>query len=489
MDKKDIRLLKKNESSLEVWTSESISRELTLHFSARPTGYQFMPSYKMGHFDGWIRFYKNNTIPIGLLDEIKEFAHVKKYSVEENFNDCLGLEKIDFVEFIKHLNVPDKFELRDYQIDAAFDCINDTKRCVKANTASGKSLILYYIVRFMQLENKKTLVIVPTTSLVEQMFKDWKSYGWNNIANYTTKIYSGQFKKYDSPVTIITWQSMIKDVKVLSGFDTLVIDECHLASAKSLTTISKKCVNAKWRLGFSGTYPEKHTTEWFTIVGNLGGIKQYTTYQSLNEAGQVSNLKIENLFLNWPKEVCKMNTVKNYKNYPEENKFIEELPKRNEFIKKLLKNLSGNTIVLFTKIKHGKFLFDSMDCDNCYYVSGETKTDYRELIRSRMENKENVILFASFGVFSTGVNIKNVHNIVMASNYKSQVKVVQSIGRGIRVLSTKKECTIYNIIDDFRYDVNGETYINYSLKHSIERLKIYKGEGYENVNNIRIKFT
>ncbi len=237
---KDIRLIKKNATKIEVQTSEEISKELTLKFSTRPEGYTFMPTYRQGVWDGWIRFYKSNCIPIGLYHEVIKFARDKKYSIDVKFDDLLGLKKDEFIEFIKCLDLPEHFEMREYQIDAAYDCINDTKKCVKANTAAGKSLIMYYIIRFMTLEEKKSLIVVPTTSLVEQLYKDWKDYGWKSIDDYVTKIYSGKFKDYTKSVTIVTWQSLIKDLKVLKSFDTLMVDECLDGDTLIETPFGKK---------------------------------------------------------------------------------------------------------------------------------------------------------------------------------------------------------------------------------------------------------
>lgn len=489
----DIKLVKIDETKFEVWTSEEISRELVLHFSARPSGYKFMPSYKNGMWDGWIRFYSNNKIPIGLLEEMRRFAEDKNYSLFVDFDDELGLDKKDFKKFLGCLNLPEEYELRDYQIDAAYDCINKTKMCVKANTGAGKSLLMYYVVRFLALEDKKILLVVPSTSLVEQMYKDWKGYGWKSIDDYVQKIYSGMYKNYDKQVIIITWQSMIKDIKVLKKIDVLMIDESHLSKSKSIQTIGKNCKNAKWRLGFSGTYPEYKTVDWFSIVGTLGDIKQYTTFESLRKDGNVSDLKIENLFFDWPLSFRRRNYIENRKNYQGENSFIESIPKRISFISKLANNLKGNTIILFTRIDYGKRILEYIEENfekKCYFITGDIKTDRRELIRSRMEDKNGIILLASYGVFSQGINIRNIHNIIMSSNYKSMIKVVQSIGRGIRVSENKDQCNIYNLIDDLCYDDNTieEKYVNYSVRHHKERLKIYDKEGFDNIRNVRIGF-
>jgi hypothetical protein len=147
----DIKLVKCDDTRFEVWTSAEISREFTLKFSARPNGYKFMPSYKSGMWDGWIRFYKNNKMSMGLLDEVIKFAKENEFTIEQDFDNTLGLERSDFERFIPELNLPQHFELRQYQLAAAYDCINDTKRCVKANTSAGKSLIMYYIIRFLAL--------------------------------------------------------------------------------------------------------------------------------------------------------------------------------------------------------------------------------------------------------------------------------------------------------------------------------------------------
>ncbi len=488
MNENEIRAVKINETTLEIHCNSEIHRELSIFFARRPLGYAFMPAYRAGHWDGWIRLFNRNKLPIGLLDNLNTFAEKHKYKLTKDFDDTLELSKDDFLEFVDALDIPDKFKRRDYQIDAAVDCISRKRLCVKINTAGGKSFVMYLIARFHQIEGRKLLVVVNSTNLVEQLYKDWQEYGWRDIHNYVAKIYGGKQKNYKKDIIIVTWQSMIRQTNVLNEFKVMMVDEVHGAKAKSIQSISKKCINAEWRNGFSGTYQDLGSADGLNVRGYIGPVVQYTDYQMLREAGHVSDLKINNLILTYPQEIKRYNYQQNHKDYHGEVALIETLPLRSDFIAKLVKKLKGNTIVLFSHLDYGKMLKSKVEGDKqCYYIAGEVKTDERELIRARLEIKDGVVLFASYQTFSQGVNIKRVHNIVMASNYKSLIKVIQSIGRSIRTHESKEEAVIYNIVDNLKYE-DGETYKNYSLKHHMERLKLYDSEGFDNIEEVQIRF-
>ncbi len=492
--KNEIRVEKKNEAILNVYTSNAeINKELIGRYARRPEGYMFVPSYKTGFWNGYIYTFKNNTLPIGLLSDLEDFSKSKGYNLVKDFDDVINLNKEELIGFIDALDMPKKFEYRDYQIDATLDCINKKRLSVKINTAGGKSLIIYWLSRFHHINNRKIIIVVNSTNLVEQLYKDFFDYGWKNIGVYVSKIYGKTNQKYDKPITIITWQSLIRATKELNKFDVLIVDEAHGNKAKSLQTISKKSINASYRYGFSGTYQNINSSDGLTSIASLGPVIQYTNYKMLNKAGYVSNLTINNLILNYPQEICKDNYMNNHKDYQGEIAFIEKLQSRIDFIVKLANKLNGNTIVLFQRLDYGKELKSRLENEKkVFYIAGETKTKDRELIRKRIENGNSLVILASYGVFAQGVNIKRVHNIIMASNYKSLIKVIQSIGRSIRTHDSKETANIYNIVDNLAYSAvddlafSTETYKNYSLKHHKERLKLYEDEGFENVRETNI---
>jgi len=505
-----IRVEKVSEARVKIIVDDhNIIQELANYFSVKVEGYQFMPKYKMGMWNGKIYFFTDSTLPIGLLTKLGKFAESGGYNLDIGFNDAIAAStysKIDFAHFIDYLNIPDKFEYRDYQFKAAYDAICNKRLSIKATTASGKSLIMYYIIRFMESAGFKSLVVVPSTHLVGQMYTDWEDYGWENIHEYVAQVYGGMPKRFDTPTVISTWHSLfekrkvgktfqvkLRNKKLFESFDCLMMDEAHTVKATSLKDIAAACTKAQWRIGLSGTFPEEGELDWFTIVGSLGDIVPYTTYQSLRKEEKIAHLTIQNIMFDYTTQERKANFLENGKYYPGEVNYVNELEKRNEFIVRMADAFETNTIILFTKIDHGLTLYRMLqDTDRpIFHIDGSTSADERNLIRGRMEKRDGIILVASYGTFSTGVNLKNVHQIIAASNYKKFYKVVQAIGRGLRKIKGKKEViTMYNLVDDLRYVISGDsTYINYLYKHYKDRRRVYKNEGYDDISDIKVRLT
>lgn len=271
--------------------------------------------------------------------------------------------------------------------------------------------------------------------------------------------------------------------------NNIIASNCKSTSLKD---IAAACKNAEWRIGLSGTFPEEDEVDWFTIVGALGDIVPYTSYQSLRADNFISHLTIENLIIDYPLKERETNYYQYYKDYHGEVDYVEKMDERNDFIVKLATAFDTNTIVLFTKIAHGMLLYSMIEETGVkvFHIDGSTLTDERNLIRQRMEANSGIVLVASYGTFSTGVNLKNVHQIIAASNYKKFYKVVQSIGRGLRrIEGSKEKVTMFNIVDDLRYTVKGNTYVNYLYQHYQKRMKVYKSEGYDDINKTVISLT
>ena len=500
----DIIVKKINESFVEIQTSEGILRELNSWYKSRMTNYRFHPLVKQGYWDGYITFLKGNKLPIGLsYSKLDKFAQNGKYTLLRDWENEFKIENWD--EFIKSLNLP--FDKPwEHQIKYAKHALEKKNVNLEAVTASGKSLVAYLIVRYLINQGKKILIVVPLTSLVEQLFSDFESYGWEDCWEYTQKIYSGQSKEIVKPVTITTWQSMFRKKEVFKLFDVLIVDESSTAKAKSLVGIAEKSINAEWRIGMSGTYPEPNTPDWYTIVGSFGDIVSFTIYQELKEKGIISDWEIINVILNHSDSVCKSNFenthvkkknswVKNVdskiKDYQKEVEFVNGLEVRNKFITDMSTKLKENTIVLFTRKEHGKELFKLISKDNeTYYIDGDVDVLEREKIRKLIETKNGLVLVFSFGTFGMGQNVKNIHNIIFASNYKSKIKVLQAIGRGLRKLEGKDMLRVYDIIDDLTYKYKEErkdkTYFNHFMRHKDDRLKIYDKVGFDKVKTIKI---
>ena len=385
--------------------------------------------------------------------------------------------------FVKSLNIASKgqpLEIRDYQIEAIHKAINDGRRLLLSPTGSGKSYIIYCLIRWHELRGRRQLILVPTTSLVEQMYSDFQDY--SSINNWKTsehchRIYGGHEKSNEYDVIISTWQSIYKLPKqFFADFKAVYGDEAHLFKAKSLTGILNKMPSTPYRIGTTGTLDGTQTHK-LVLEGMFGPVYKVTTTKKLITSKTLADLQIYNLVLDYPDEVKK--ALKG-KTYQEEMDFIVGYEPRNKFIRNLAIKQTGNSLVLFQYVeKHGKMLHEMIQSKaenrKVFFVYGGTDTEQREEIRRLTENEKDAIIVASYGTFSTGINIKNLHNIIFASPSKSRVRNLQSIGRGLRTSETKDSCNLYDIGDDLTW----KSKKNYTLLHMIERIKIYNDEHFD----------
>ena len=484
----DIRLEKVNEAFIRVHSERNIAQELSDYFTFYVPGYQFTPAFKARYWDGKIRLLDLRTMAIfhGLVPYIEQFCKERDYQLEVdsevNLTNNFSIDEAK--KFIKTLNLP--HEPRDYQINSFVHAIRNKRILLLSPTASGKSLILYLILRLIQDSGcKKGLLIVPTTSLVEQMYSDFESYGYDS-EEYCHRQYSGKEKHTNKFLTITTWQSIYKNDKdYFEQFDFVMGDEAHQFKAKSLTTILSGCTNAKYRVGTTGTLDGTQTHR-LVLEGLFGPVYRATSTSELIEKGQLAGFKIKCLILKYPDVICKQ--AKDW-DYNTELDYIVQNQARNEFIKNLVLSLEGNSLVLFQFVeKHGKDLYniikEKAGKRHVFFVFGGTDVEIRESVRSITEKEKDAIIVASYGTFSTGVNIRNLHNIIFASPSKSRVRNLQSIGRGLRLGENKDEATLFDIVDDFRTGKHA----NYTLKHFIERVKIYDDEKFNyKFYNIELK--
>ena len=418
----------------------------------------------------------NHRIYAGLKPEIGRFAKDREYKIIDNTGE--SFEEISNDDYFKFLtSFPCDYKLRDYQSFAVRHSL-DKKRCLLLSpTASGKSLIIYYLVRYYFPE--KSLIIVPTLSLVSQMYSDFEAYAKKDdtfeVEKNVHKIFGGQEKNTNKPIIISTWQSLYELKKdFFTDFRLVIGDEAHLYKAKSLTKIMKNLENAPYRIGTTGTLDEIEVHK-LILEGLFGATKRVTSTKDLIKKKTLSSIAIKCLILKYSKEECAK--VSKF-NYQEEIDFLVSHPERNKYICNLVKGLTGNTLVLFQFIeKHGNILHsileDIIDSSrNIYFVYGGTDAESRERVRELVEQGKNDIICASYGVYSTGINIRNLHNIVFASPSKSRIRNLQSIGRGLRKSDTKEAATLYDISDDLMHSERK----NYTLNHFMERIKIYTTE-------------
>jgi len=309
-------------------------------------------------------------------------------------------------------------------------------------------------------------------------FQDYASADSWSVAENCHRIYGGKVKSNEYPVIISTWQSIYKYPKTwFKDFDVFYGDEAHLFKAKSLTTLMNKCTNTPYRIGTTGTL-DGTKTHRLVLEGVFGQVHKVTTTKKLMDDKQLANLKIVCMALNYDEKIKKENKTFTYQ---EEIDWIVRNPERNKIIRDLTIAQEGNTLVLFQFVeKHGSVLHEmiknAVDKDRkVFFVFGGTDTETREDIRAITEKENDAIIIASYGTFSTGINIRNLHNIVFASPSKSRIRNLQSIGRGLRKGDKKVVCNLFDIGDDLSL----KSHKNYTLNHLIERVKIYNEEGFD----------
>ena len=481
---------KKNEVYITIECEPDIQREISEFFTFYVPGYKFMPAYRNRMWDGKIRLFSQKTkeIYFGLYPYVKAFADERGYTVVTN--DKVKVNNAVNRDTVKHFcnSLGQKFEARDFQIDAVYNNLKYNRSLLLSPTASGKSFIIYALIRYYThlLKDKKCLLIVPTTSLVEQMYTDFQSYGWN-VKKYCHRLYSGYSNQTDKKVLISTWQSLYKlPKKYFEQFGAVFGDEAHLFKSKSLTEIMTKLIDCKYRIGLTGTLDGAHTHK-LVLEGLFGAVNKVTSTKKLMDKKQLSNLVVRCLILKHTEENCKMIASGKYQ---DEIDYLVSSKSRNNFIKNLALKIKGNTLVLFQLVeKHGKDLHKLIE-DNAennrkvFYIYGGVETEEREKARAIVEKENDAIIVASYGTFSTGINIKNLHNIIFASPSKSRIRNLQSIGRGLRLGDNKVNATLYDIADDLQY----KSKENFTLKHFQERINIYTEEEFDyEIHNINLK--
>lgn len=451
-----------------------IAEELSAYFTFKVPGYQFMPAYRNKFWDGQIRLYNTSTQMLysGLNNYVTMFAKERGYEVEFEYDNSADnysvVEAKKFVEEEKFTMTP-----RDYQLEAYVDAIRYKRGLFISPTASGKSFIIYMIMRKLL---RQTLIIVPTTTLVHQMYSDFEEYGFNS-EKYCHKIFSGKDKNTDKPVVITTWQSIYKLRKDwFKKFDVVIGDEAHLFKAKSLTSILEKMEDTEYRFGFTGTLDGTQTHK-LVLEGLFGPAQKVITTKELMDSGTLADFKIKILALKYHDEIRK---IVSKMNYQDEMDFLVSHEGRNKFIKNLTLSLDGNTLLLFQYVeKHGRILEEMIKEEagdrKVFFIHGGVKGEERDDIRGIVEKENDAIIVASYGTFSTGVNIKNLHSIIFASPSKSKIRNLQSIGRGLRKSDTKDSAVLYDIADDLSWKSTS----NFTLKHLMERVKIYDEEKFD----------
>ena len=474
---------KKDDVYLWVSAEPHTIREMSDYFTFDVPSAKFHPSYKMGAWDGKIRLlnYKDQTIYAGLISHVATFCRERGYllTYDGEADDNFSLNEAN--EFVETLGLP--FKPREYQMEAFVAAVRKRRMLLLSPTGSGKSLIIYMLIKlYLTKHDRKHLIIVPSTSLVAQMKKDFGDYGLQGSPIH--QIMSGRDKQTDKPIVISTWQSLYKMPKsYFDQFGTVVVDECHGVKSKSITNIMTKMTNTPYRFGTTGTLDGTLTNK-LVIEGLLGEVRKVTATKDLIDEKVLSDFVVKAIVLKHQEKVAA--DLK----YQEEVDYLISSEARNKFIKNLVLSLEGNTLVLFNYVeKHGvplfKSIYDEKQAERkVYFVYGGTELSKREDVRAIVETEKNAIIIASSGVYSQGINIKRLNNVVFTHPGKTRVRTLQSIGRALRRVDDE-EAVLYDIVDDL---TNGRKTRNFSLKHYQERFAIYKSEKFKvKTYNVELK--
>ena len=473
----DVIISKKNENEIHLQCESHILYELQELFTFDVEGASFSPAYRKRYWDGKIRLLSTakQTLPAGLtyrlckaLDKFGyswDFENNKYYGVPYENDPRVFLDGVDLF-----MNKISGIKPREYQIDTVFHALKEYRKTIVSPTGSGKSLMIYSIARYIKSIGKRTLIVVPSKGLVEQMTKDFLDYGWDE--ENVHKIYQGHSLDTEAPVTVSTWQSIYGlEKKWFRQFDCIIGDECHNFKAKCLQSIMSKCPDAKWRYGFTGTLDGKNVNK-LILEGLFGPVFKTTSSADLMEKGFLAKLNVDIITLK--------HEPRKFENYNEEIEFIGYHNNRNRFICNLAADLKGNVLVLFTRVEgQGLPLYEMMQemTDRpVHLIYGDVNVKIREEVRQIAETSDDNIILGSYGTMSTGVNIKNLHHVIFASPSKSRIRVLQSIGRGLRKAKNKESAKLHDISDDFR-PPHGRN--NFTLNHLAERIKYYVDENFE----------
>lgn len=484
-----LRIIKENESWIKLSTNNRGDLyEIREYFSFKIDGAKWHPKVKAGLWDGVISLIdlRTNRLPCGLLDELVKFC--KKRNIEYS-NEVVREDRTHLIpeieKFCKGLQPcaydsetrsPVPITHYDYQVKAVITALVNKRRTLLSATSSGKSLIIYSAIRWI-LEKEltepgeKILLIVPTVSLVDQMYSDFNEYSLNNgfdVEENVHKIYGGQSKGANKPIYISTWQSLQKmDENYLSQFRCIVGDEAHgINEVSHFGKIGERCINADFRIGTTGSIKDMKLNEW-VLTGILGDIERIITNKELIDAGHAAKLQVECLILNYPKDVRE--AAKKLK-YQEEVKYVISNEARNKFICKVAAKTKKNTLILFNLIAHGKELKRILEeqGQTVYYVDGSIDPKIREEIRQLTERNTGVVIVASYKTFATGTSIKNLNYLILAAPAKSQIRILQSLGRLLRK-GNDLNVKLIDIADDLSY----KKHTNFCLLHFQHRLNLY----------------
>jgi superfamily II DNA or RNA helicase len=492
-----IKISRVNEVYMRVNAEPGILQEIKEAFTFEIPNAKYNPKVKMRIWDGKISLLNIHTKQMytGLYFSLKEFAESRGYAIDCDDQSYINGDDVSpkaVFDFVKGLNLHSDgkpIQVRDYQLVAIWTAIKHRRRTLLSPTASGKSLIIYCTIRWIleKTTGGTALLIVPNIGLVRQMFSDFEDYSSHNgfdVNEMTQTISEGADKKIIANIVISTWQSIYKQpIAWFNQLDGILCDEVHLAQATSIKEMMEKATEVKYRVGLTGTLGDAKTHEW-VITGLFGKVTRVATTAELIEKGQIADIAISCLVLDY-EDKNERKLLKEV-DYSTELDYICGHEKRNILVAKMAIESKGNTLVLFNFVeKHGKLIHELIlkmlaakgnTTRKVFFIHGSVKGTDRDLMRAIVEKEEDAIIIASYGTMSTGTNIKRIHNIIFASPFKSVIRLLQSIGRGLRMAEGKTKMNLIDIVDDFS---GGNKKKNFTFNHFIERLRHYTEEKFE----------
>lgn len=491
-----IIIKKYNETWVRLDADPIILQAIADEYTFKPPHMKFHPLVKSGKWDGRVKLYNigKNLFPYGLLFKLHEWLKRKNIIIEfmdfEKSETMYSEDEIN--DFAQNLKFP--FALRDYQLQCIQTGLSKRKCALLSPTGTGKSAIIYMITRMIRdrFNESNVLIMVPNLSLIQQMSGDFADYSVN-IKDYSKEcqlIFAGQNKKIEKNVVISTYQSLQHLPKeYFQQFDALLVDECHTGSsvdAKAIKKIVEYCINAKYKIGTTGTIDDGLLNE-ISINAMYGKIYKFTNTRREIDRGNLSDILIHQIRLKYPEEIIKkfhkdrrqlkavlMEQGVEIKSqlYQFEIKFLNELNHKKKFIGAICQKQKDNTLILYRRTSFGKALFKQLKEDlkdrQIYMVYGATPKEQREQIRKICEANSNAIIIGSYGCMSTGVNIKRLHNIVFGESCRGLITILQSIGRGLRKHNLKEMLCLFDIGDDFEYkDVKNIVFKHFGIRREI----------------------
>lgn len=467
----ELILRKHNNVYTDIICDDGVARELSDHFAFYVDNYQYMPAFRSRRWDGKVRCFdlRSRRVLTGLHSQLLQFCRANDYVVTYDNAADFAAQSISVTEcsdYIASLSLSDAYKIRDYQLSSFLRAVRDRRRLLVLPTGSGKSLVIYLIAKYF---NRKTIVIVPTISLVEQMYDDFKSYGLD-VEKYCHRIYTGQEKFTDKQIVFTTWQSAsVMPKKWKEQFETVIGDEAHLYAANSLKDLMLDLTNCSVRIGLTGTLDSTKASQMM-LEGLFGKPYAPITTSQLVDQGVLAKPLIKAIALIHPSQ--------EYKEYKDELAYLVGSTKRNIFLANLALSLKGNTIILFSHIEQGKEILALVERgkkkQHVFYIDGTIEGGERNDIKKFANENEDVIIVASYKTFGIGTNIPNLANIILGSPTKSMIKLLQAIGRGLRKIGQKIKCTVFDIADDLQ-----SSRPNYTLNHFHERVQIYNQQQFD----------